>query len=126
MVTHASGTSTVVAALGQAFFSLSLGGTFIWRLILIDHSRAFRATRSYTRDLLYVDEGDGPLLIDQLPARFLEAIESLDLPSLHEALAPYLTPKEIRGIVARQRLLLSTLAKGRDRRVDATAGPPAP
>jgi hypothetical protein len=86
-----------------------------WRLILIDHSRAFRSSREYTERLMFGGLGikrkpDGnPYLFRRLPRGFVENVKKLDFDTIKEAVGPYLTDKEIEAIIKRQSLLLAEI-----------------
>ena len=78
-----------------------------WRVVLIDHSRAFRSTPEYTERLVYGKNGiKGALLFRRLPRSFVEKIKALNTDDLQLALRPYLKKKEIKAILARKELLL--------------------
>lgn len=83
-----------------------------WRMLLIDHSRAFRMSRKFTERLMYgangiVKDRDGtPFLFRRLPRSFVENIRALTYDSVKKAVGPYLTDKEIKSLLARRDLLL--------------------
>jgi hypothetical protein len=83
-----------------------------WRMILIDHSRAFRSDKEYTERLVLGINGikktqaDGkPFLIRRVPRVLLDKIKALDFSSIKQAVGPYLTDTEIKSIVARKKLI---------------------
>jgi hypothetical protein len=83
-----------------------------WRMILIDHSRAFRSDKEYTERLVLGINGikktqaDGrPFLIRRVPRVLLDKIKGLDFASTKQAVGPYLTDKEIESIIARKKLI---------------------
>jgi len=87
-----------------------------WRMILIDHSRAFRSDKTYTERLVFGADGikkresDGkPFLFSGLPRALYERIKALDLASVKQAVGPYLTDKEIDSLLARRKLLLAEI-----------------
>jgi hypothetical protein len=81
-----------------------------WRMILIDHSRAFRSTREYTKNLMYGKNGlKGALLIRRLPRSFVEKIKALTLENVQEAVGSYLNIKEVKAILMRKELLLKEI-----------------
>ena len=89
-----------------------------WRMILIDHSRAFRSDKKYTRNLVFGVNGikkaqaDGrPFLILRVPRALLEKIKALDLAGITEAVGPYLTDREIASVIARKQLLAHEIAE---------------
>jgi hypothetical protein len=89
-----------------------------WRMILIDHSRAFRSDKKYTKNLVFGVNGikkaqaDGrPFLILRVPRALLERIKALDAAALKAAVGPYLTDKEIDSIIARRQLIVDEVAE---------------
>lgn len=87
-----------------------------WRLVLIDHSRAFRSDKTYTERLVFGANGlkkmestGQPFLFAGLPRAFYEKLKALDLAGLKQAVGPYLTDKEIEAVLARRRLLLGEI-----------------
>ncbi len=89
-----------------------------WRMILIDHSRAFRSNKEYTERLVFGINGikktqaDGkPFLIRQVPRVLFDKIMALDFAGIKQAVGPYLTDKEIQSIVARKKLLQTEIAE---------------
>lgn len=86
-----------------------------WRLILIDHSRAFRSSREHTEQLMFGAFGikrkpDGnPYLFRRLPRWFVDNVKALDFDAVKDAVGPYLTNKEIEAIVKRKALLLAEI-----------------
>jgi hypothetical protein len=83
-----------------------------WRMILIDHSRAFRSDQEYTERLVLGINGikktqaDGkPFLIRRVPRVLLDRIKALDFAGIKQAVGPYLTDTEIKSILARKRLI---------------------
>ena len=86
-----------------------------WRMILIDHSQAFRSSRDYIGRLLFGAKGlkrgsDGrPFLFRRLPRRFVDNVRNLDEEAVREAVGPYLIDKEIEAIIKRKSLLLAEI-----------------
>ena len=86
-----------------------------WRMILIDHSRAFRSSKEFTDRLMFGKNGirkyaDGkPFLFRRLPRTFVEKVKALDFESIKAAVGPYLTDKEIEAILKRKTLLLAEI-----------------
>jgi hypothetical protein len=83
-----------------------------WRMILIDHSRAFRSDKTYTTRLVFGVDGikkyqstGKPYLILRVPRDLYERIKALDAAAIGKAVGPYLTDKEIQSIVARTKLI---------------------
>ena len=78
-----------------------------WRMILIDHSRSFRTSRKYTRNLIYDENfSEGPFLMKQLPCTFYERIQNLDRDTLVNITGDYLTEKEIEAVLKRRDLII--------------------
>lgn len=89
-----------------------------WRMILIDHSRAFRSDRKYTEQLVFGLNGikryqaDGrPFIIRRVPRALLERIKTLDFDAIKRAVGPYLADKEIQSVVARVKLIEAEMAE---------------
>lgn len=81
-----------------------------WRLLLIDHSRAFRTSNSYREQLMYGRYGKRkPLGFDRLPRKFVENVKSLSYSSIKAAVGPYLTYEEINAVLDRKVLLLKEI-----------------
>jgi hypothetical protein len=81
-----------------------------WRLLLIDHSRAFRTSDSYKEQLMYGKYGKRkPLGFDMLPRKFVENVRTLSYGSIRAAVGDYLTSHEIKAILARKILLLNEI-----------------
>ncbi len=87
-----------------------------WRMIFIDHSRAFRSDKAYTEKLVFGANGikklaatGQPFLFTGLPRALYEKIKALDLESIRQAVGPYLTDMEIEAVLARKKLLLDEL-----------------
>jgi len=79
-----------------------------WRMLLIDHSRAFRSSDKFTKQLLYGRNPSvgRPTPFRRLPREFVEKIKALDFDSIKKAVGPYLTDKEINAILIRKELVL--------------------
>jgi len=81
-----------------------------WRLILIDHSRAFRSTDSYRKQLMYGKYGKRkPLDFPMLPKKFVEKVRGLTFGSIRAAVGDYLTSDEIEAVLDRKVLLLKEI-----------------
>jgi len=79
-------------------------------MILIDHSRSFRSSQKYTKNLVYGKNGiKGAKLFRILPRSFVEKIKVLDFDSIKKAVGPYLKDKEIKAILTRKDLLLKEI-----------------
>jgi hypothetical protein len=83
-----------------------------WRTILIDHSRAFRSTKKFTKKLMYGAEGirrgpEGrPLLFRQVPRWFYDNLKALTSASIRTAVGDTLREGEIASVLARRDLLI--------------------
>jgi hypothetical protein len=87
-----------------------------WRMILFDHSRAFRSTSEHTKRLMYGRDGikttaqGAPYLFRRVPRWFVEKIKTLTFEAIKAAVGTTLTDKEIRAILDRRELLLKEIA----------------
>ena len=83
-----------------------------WRMILIDHSRAFRSSKKYTKSLIFDEKyKGGPKLMKKLPKAFVEKLKSLNFELIREAVGEYLTDKEIKAVLIRRDLIIDWLDK---------------
>jgi hypothetical protein len=89
-----------------------------WRMIFIDHSRAFRSDKEYVKRLVFGINGikryqaDGkPFLILRVPRALFERIKGLDPAAIKQAVGPYLNDKEIQSIVVRVKLIENEIAE---------------
>jgi len=101
-------------ALQRAFDNLianedrHLGNVLItedWRIILIDHTRAFRSTKKSMKKLEYGE--DKPM--KRLPRTFVEQVRALDEPTLREVVGDSLNDAEVEAVLARRVLLLEAI-----------------
>jgi hypothetical protein len=87
-----------------------------WRMILIDHSRAFRSDKAYTdRLVLGVDgikkhDNCSPYLIRRVPRDLLARITELDEAAIKRAVGPYLTDREVYAVAVRAKLIKAEIA----------------
>jgi len=87
-----------------------------WRMLLFDHSRAFRSGKGFTERLMFGRNGikrtrQGTLILfRRLPRWFVEKIGSLTFESIKTAVGTTLTDKEIKAILERRELLLKEIA----------------
>jgi len=81
-------------------------------MILVDHSRAFRTTGKYAKNLIF-DENykGGPKLMKRLPRVFVEKLKSLNFELIKDAVGEYLSDKEINAALARRDLIIEWLDK---------------
>jgi len=81
-----------------------------WRLILIDHSRAFRSSRDHREQLMYGKYGRRkPLGFSKLPRKFVEKVKALSYSTIKNAVGFYLNSDEIKAVLARKELLLKEI-----------------
>jgi len=81
-----------------------------WRMILIDHSRSFRSSRKFTKNLVYGKKGiKERKLFRILPRAFVEKIRALNFDNIKKAVGSYLKDKEIDAILARKEQLLKEI-----------------
>jgi hypothetical protein len=83
-----------------------------WRLILIDHSRSFRTSKKFTKDLIY-DEGfrEGPRLMKEIPRSLYEKLKVMTHQVIRDVVGDYLTDKEIECVLIRRDLIIDWLDK---------------
>jgi hypothetical protein len=81
-----------------------------WRMLLIDHSRAFYTSKKYTKKLLF-DENSKPIPypMRSLPRAFVDKLKSLNFEIIKEVAGEYLTDKEIECILLRRDLIIKNL-----------------
>jgi hypothetical protein len=83
-----------------------------WRVILIDHSRAFRTSKRFTTSLIFSEKSPGgPQLMKELPRAFVEKLKALDHGMIRAAVGEYLTDKEIQAMLTRKPLILQEIDK---------------
>ncbi|NOR15266.1 MAG: hypothetical protein GQ544_06145 [Candidatus Aminicenantes bacterium] len=81
-----------------------------WRLILIDHSRAFRTKRIYTDQLVYGRHGlRKTMRFERLPKILVQRIKGLDSDKIKAAVGDYLGYEEIQAVLKRKKLLLKEI-----------------
>jgi|GEM_PF-394066 len=80
-----------------------------WHLILIDHSRAFAASK-FDKRLIYTEKHhEGPKLMRQLPKGFVERLKTLDFETIRAATGGCLNPSEIRNMLVRRDLITAEI-----------------
>jgi hypothetical protein len=89
------------------------GNIFItedWRIILPDHSRSFRTSSKFTKNLIYTEKHkEGPKIMKELPRAFVEKLKSLNFELVRATVGEYLTDKEIDAILIRRDLILQDI-----------------
>jgi len=83
-----------------------------WRTILIDHSRSFRSSDIFKKQLVFGKNGLlAQKLFRRLPKTFVEKVRALNFDKVKQAVGPYLSDEEIEAILARKELLLGEIDK---------------
>jgi len=89
------------------------GNIFItkdWRIILPDHSRSFRTSKKFTKNLIYTEKHkEGPKIMKELPRAFVEKLKSLNFGLIRDTVGEYLTDKEIDAVLLRRDLILKVI-----------------
>jgi len=89
------------------------GNIFItkdWRIILPDHSRSFRTSKKFTKNLIYTKKyKEGPKIMKELPRAFVEKLKSLNFELIRDIVGEYLTDKEINAVLLRRVLILKII-----------------
>ena len=86
-----------------------------WRVIIFDHSRAFRSQGEFAKKLMFGRDGikkganGDPFLFRRLPLWFVDKIKTLTYENIQEAVGPTLTDREIKAILVRRDLLLKEI-----------------
>lgn len=87
-----------------------------WRMILFDHSRAFRSDGEFVKRLMFgrngikVSQQGTAFLFRRLPRWFLEKIKTLTFENVKAAVGTTLKDREIKAILARKDILLKEVA----------------
>ena len=83
-----------------------------WRMILIDHSRSFRSSKKFTKELIFTEKHkEGPKLMSELPRAFVEKIKALNFELMKNIVGEYLKDDEINAVLARKELILQAIDK---------------
>jgi hypothetical protein len=86
-----------------------------WRVIIFDHSRAFRSTGEFVKRLMFGRNGikassqGTPWLFRRLPRWFVEKVKGLTFESIKAAVGETLTNREIKAIITRRALLIKEI-----------------
>ncbi len=81
-----------------------------WRIVLIDHSRSFRTSGNFVKQLIYTEKHrEGPKPMSALPAPFWEKIQGLTFEGVREAVGEYLTDEEIKAVLLRRDLIVKEI-----------------
>ncbi len=79
-----------------------------WRMILIDHSRSFRTSKKFTKELIYTAKHpEGPKLMKELPRAFVDKLKGLTFDTIRAAVGEYLSDEEINAVLIRRDLILA-------------------
>jgi hypothetical protein len=83
-----------------------------WRMLLIDHSRAFYTSKKFTKKLIF-DENTKPTPkpMKKLPRAFVEKLKSLNFDVIKESVGEHLKDKEIEAILLRRDLIVANIDK---------------
>ena len=83
-----------------------------WRMILIDHSRSFRTSAKFTKNLIYTARHrEGPKLMSELPRAIVDKVKALDFAAIRSVVGDYLSDDEIKAVLARRDLILIEIDK---------------
>jgi hypothetical protein len=83
-----------------------------WRMILIDHSRSFRTTGKFIKQLIYTEKHpEGPMVMKELPKELFEKIKALTYEQIKAAVGEYLTDDEIKSVMIRKDLVIAEIDK---------------
>lgn len=78
-----------------------------WRMILIDHSRSFRISKKFLKNLIYDEKyKEGPRLMKELPRAFYEKLKALNSELIRDIVGEYLTDKEVEAVLIRKDLII--------------------
>jgi hypothetical protein len=81
-----------------------------WRTILIDHSRSFRCSEKFRKQLVFGKNGLlAQKLFRSLPWIFVENIKALNFNKIKQTVGPYLKDEEIEAVLERKKLLLEEI-----------------
>jgi hypothetical protein len=83
-----------------------------WRMYLIDHSRSFRSSGKFIRQLTYTEKHpEGPMVMKELPKALYEKIKALTAEQIKAAVTEYLTDDEIKAVLIRRDLIIKEIEK---------------
>jgi len=83
-----------------------------WRMILIDHSRSFRTSKKFTKNLIYDEKHkEGPRLMKEIPRKLYDKLKDLNQEAIKEIVGEYLTEDEIEAVLLRRDLIIDWLDK---------------
>jgi hypothetical protein len=77
------------------------------RILLVDHSRSFRTSNKFVKNLIYDEKHkEGPLLMEKLPRNFYMKIKNLNSDIIRAEVGNYLSDKEIEALLKRKDLII--------------------
>jgi len=82
-----------------------------WRMYLIDHSRSFRSSSKFTKELIYTEKHKERLEMKELPKVIVDKIKALTFESIKLAVGDYLDDDEIKAILIRRDLIFKEIEK---------------
>ncbi len=84
-----------------------------FRMILIDHSRTFRTTKKFTKNLIYDEKNreNRTFIMKELPEAFVDKLKSLNPAVIRDVVGEYLTDEEIDAVLIRRDLILEWIDK---------------
>jgi len=83
-----------------------------WRMFLIDHSRSFRSSGKFIKQLTYTEKHpEGPMIMKELPKAFFEKIKELTSEQIKGAVGEYLSDDEIKAVMIRKDLIVKEIDK---------------
>ena len=77
-----------------------------WRVILIDHSRCFRKSKKFKKELIFPIEDEKAKVFFVFPKAFVEKIKTLNMGIIKDIAGRYLKKEEMEAIMARKELIL--------------------
>jgi hypothetical protein len=82
-----------------------------WRVLLIDHSRAFRTSKQWRTELPYGEKNKEGLILKMMPRALLEKIKTLDYDVIKGFVGDNLNEDEIKAVLARKDLIIQYIDK---------------
>jgi hypothetical protein len=82
-----------------------------WRMYLIDHSRSFRSSSKFTKELIYTEKHKERLEMKELPKVIVDKVKALTYESIKQAVGDYLDDDEIKAILVRRDLIFKEIEK---------------
>jgi len=83
-----------------------------WRLIAIDHSRSFRASKKFVKQLINCEKSPGgPRIVKWLPRSFVEKLKTLNFEIIREVVGDYVKDKEIDAVLIRRDMIIQEIER---------------